>query len=71
MVNRKRDHLPLKQVEPVQLLFGALMLASKASSTGSTPVQCPFFTFILLLIFVNILLDVASVTALQRRAKTA
>ena len=56
MVKRKRNHLPLKQVELVQLLFGALMLASKASGTGSTPVQCPF-TFILLLIFVNIVLD--------------
>ena len=63
--------LPLKQAEPVQLTLDVLMLVSKATSTGLTPVQCPFFTFILLLIFVNILLDVASVTALQRRAKTA
>jgi hypothetical protein len=39
---------PLKQMEPVQLPFGALMLASKVSSTGLPPVQCPFslFTFI-------------------------
>jgi hypothetical protein len=42
MVKRKRDHLPLKQVDLVQLPFGALLLASKASSTGFTPVQCLF-----------------------------
>ena len=42
MVKRKRDHLPLKQAGLVQLLFGTLMPASKASSTGFTPVQCLF-----------------------------
>jgi hypothetical protein len=34
VVKRKRDHLPLKQAKPVQLLSGVLMLASKASSSG-------------------------------------
>jgi hypothetical protein len=43
MVKRKRDHLPRKQVDPVQDLFDVLMLASKVSSTGLTPAQCPFF----------------------------
>jgi hypothetical protein len=40
----KREHLPLKQAEPVQLPLGDLMLAFKASSVGLTPIQCPFFS---------------------------
>ena len=43
MVKRKWDHLPRKQVDPVQDLFDVLMLTSKVSRTGLTPAQCPFF----------------------------
>jgi hypothetical protein len=46
MVKWKRDHLPRKQVEPVQLPFVPPLLASKVMSTGFTPFQCPFSNFI-------------------------
>src|SRR6267142_2682218 len=44
MVKRKRSLASKASGAGSTLPFGVLMLASKASSTGSTPVQCPFFS---------------------------